>query len=142
MARVKIDTTISGPFFSRSGVIMKEAGREWVRDMVREGEAKYKAQLYEGHGVRTGQYRRGVHGIVKDDVHGGIGNTGPGSGRTDRETAIIGNWLEGAKNRAAGTRFRGYHGWRKTRMHLTRLTREMGGKVYKRATKRMTGTAV
>ena len=139
MAKVKIDTSVSGPFFSQRGPIMKEAAREWVTDMVKEGEAKYKAQLYPGHGVLTGEYKRGLHGEVLSDFHGGIGE-GKGSSRTDKKTAIIGNWLEGSKSRSEATRFRGYHARRRTRMHLTRLTREMGGKVYKRATKRLTGT--
>ena len=131
MAKVTIKTSVSGPFFQSRGRVMREAKREWMRGMVKEGEAKYRAQLYPGHGVATGTYKSGIHGTIKSDTMGGIGNRG------DKQTAIIGNWLESG-NKKTGGRFKGYGAWRKTRMHLTRLTRELGGKVYKRATKRLT----
>ncbi|HEU0072487.1 MAG TPA: hypothetical protein VFS30_00610 [Dehalococcoidia bacterium] len=132
MARVTIDTSVAGPFFGASQKVMREANREWVRDMVREGEAKAEAQLYSGHGVLTGHYKSTIHGTVMSDLHGGIGNDGT------KKTAIIGNWLEGSSSRNAQHRFKGYRIWRKTRQHITRLSREFAGKVYKRATRRLT----
>lgn len=137
MVKVRIDTSVSGPFFSQSGKIMREASREWVRDMVREGEAKYEAQLYAGHGVATGKYKSSIGEKVFSDYQGAITRTG--GGRSEKQQAIIGNWLEGSKSRNEKHRFKGYGMRRKTRMHLTRLTREMAGKVYRRATKRLTG---
>lgn len=121
---------------------MKEAHNEWVRDMVKEGEAKYKAQLSPGHGVATGKYKSSIHGRIFTKLFAGEGAAGAivreGGGRSEKQQAIIGNWLEGSKSRSEATRFKGYGMKRKTRMHLTRLTREIGGKVYKRATKRLT----
>ena len=66
--------------------------------------------------------------------HGGIGQS------PERQEAIIGYWLDRGSSRTGTTRFKGYRMMRKTRMHLTRLTKEAAGKVYKRATKRLTGT--
>jgi hypothetical protein len=130
MARVTIDTSVAGPFFGASQKVMKEANREWVKDMVNEGRAKALSQLYVGHGELSGRYKSTIHGTIVSNLHGGIGNEGT------RKMAIIGNWLESGSRHQG--RFKGYGIWRKTRQHITRLSREFGGKVYKRATKRLT----
>ena len=132
---ISVHYEIKGPLFDRlrhGGEVLEEANREWVTDLTREGEAKVEAQLYQGHGVRTGAYKATIHSAIRDSRHGIIA-TSP-----DRRTAIIGNWLEGSRSRNESHRFKGYGMWRKTRAHIRRLANELAGKVYARATKRLT----
>jgi hypothetical protein len=132
---ISIHYTITGPFFSQvvnSGKAFDQANREWVTDLIREGEAKALAQLYSGHGEDTGEYKRSVQGRVLNSQHGVVQQAG------DRRNAIVGNWLEGKRSRHERHRFRGYHIWRKTRTHVRRLANELAGRVYSRATKRLT----
>lgn len=130
--RVMIDVRTTGPFFQYGTRPIEDANREWVEDMVREGEAKVGAQLYPGHGVLTGEYKRHIQGIIRNSQFGVI------SAGMDRRQAIIGSWLEGGRSRSERHRFRGYHIWRATRTHLRRLANELGGRVYARATRRLT----
>ncbi len=130
---VTISSELNGPFFSNGtrDREMRRASREWVTEMVKEGEAKTKAQLTPGHGFLTGDYKRQIHTRVVNDFHAGIGNDGT------KKSAIIGNYLETGDVKHGG-RFKGYHIWKKTKAHLGKLTRQLGGKVYKRAVKRLT----
>lgn len=133
MARgVQIDATVTGPFFQYGAVAIEDATKEWVADMIREGEAKVEAQLYEGHGVATGAYKRSIHGRMPESRYGVIS-----AGRS-RQEAIIGAWLEGGRSRNERHRFRGYGMYRQARAHLNRIARELGGHVYARATRRLT----
>lgn len=129
---ITIDTRITGPFFDYGERALEDASREWVQDMVREGEAKVEAQLYAGHGVATGTYKSTVHSAIRSSQHGIIDDS------PDRHLSIIGAWLEGSRSRHERHRFRGYGVWRKTRAHLRRLANELAGKIYTRATKRLT----
>ena len=132
---VTVRHEIRGPLFDRirrGGEVLEDAHREWITDLTREGEAKAQAQLYPGHGVDTGEYKGTIHSRLRDSKHGIIGQ-GP-----DRRNAIVGNWLEGRPSRHQRHRFRGYHIWRKTRAHIRRLMNELAGRVYSRATKRLT----
>lgn len=122
----------TGPFFQYGGKPIEEATRELIRDITKEGEAKVEVQLYPGHGVLTGQYKRSIHHAFKSSMHGVI-DEGPGE-----RTAIIGKFLEAGRYYGDGRRFKGYRIWRKTVNHLKRLANEMSGKVYKRAVKRLT----
>jgi hypothetical protein len=132
---VSVHYTITGSFFDQvvnSGKVFDKANREWVTGLIREGEAKVHTQLYPGHGVATGQYKGTIHKALRSSTHGIVGQ-GP-----DRRNAIVGNWLEGRRSRHARHRFRGYGIWRKTRTHVRRLANELAGRVYSRATKRLT----
>lgn len=139
MARgIQIDSKITGPFFEHGERELKIAQREWQEDMIREGEAKLEAQLYPGHGVATGEYKGSVHGAIRASKFGdtyGLISAGP---KGDRKAAIIGVWLEGSRSRHERHRFKGYHIWRVTTTHLKRLANELAGRVYARATKRLT----
>ena len=136
MARaIEVHYKVTGPFFDQmlnSGKAFDQANREWVTGLIREGEAKVNAQLYPGHGVATGEYKRSLQGRILNSQHGIVQQAG------DRRNAIVGNWLEGRRSRNARHRFRGYGIWRKTRAHVRRLANELAGKVYARATKRLT----
>lgn len=129
---IQIDTKITGPFFDYGHRAIDDASKEWVQDMIREGEAKVDAQLYPGHGVATGRYKASVHSAIRSSMHGIIDDS------PERQLSIIGMWLEGSRGRNEKHRFRGYGVWRKTRTHLRKLAKELGGKVYARAVKRLT----
>lgn len=132
---ISVHYDISGPFFGQlvaSGKVFDKANREWVTGLIREGEAKVEAQLYPGHGYDTGEYSRSLHGRILNSQHGVVEQAG------DRRNAIVGNWLEGRPSRHSRHRFRGYHIWRETRTHVRRLANELAGRVYSRATKRLT----
>lgn len=129
MAGIKIDTTLIGPFFQYGSAPVKEATDDMVRDLVREGEAKVGQQLYPGHGYRTGEYKRSIHGAITSSGHGIV----------DDDNSIKGAFLErGRYWPTTGHRFRGYGAFRKARSHLNRIMRELAGWHYKRAVKRLT----
>jgi hypothetical protein len=129
---IQIDTKVTGPFFNHGATAIEIASREWVEDMIREGEAKLDAQLYPGHGVATGEYKRTIHSAIRSSMHGTIDDS------PDKHMSIIGAWLEGGRSRNEKHRFKGYGIWRKTRTHLRKLAKELAGHVYKRAVKRLT----
>lgn len=134
-AGATIHYEVRGPLFDRlrrGRDVLDEANRAWVTDLMKEGEAKVESQLYPGHGYLTGHYKSTIHSQLRDSQHGVIA-TSP-----DRQMAIIGNWLEGSRSRHARHRFKGYAMWRKTRAHIRRIANELAGKVYARATKRLT----
>jgi len=133
MSPVKMTSTVKGPFFGPDALkATPEATRAWVDDTLREGEAKLNIQLYPGHGVATGEYKRHIGSAISDSFHGRI------YGGADRRSAVVGAWLEGGRSRKEQHRFRGYHMWRATRAHLRRLANELAGKVYSRITRRLT----
>jgi len=127
-----IDSKTTGPYFQHGARAIPEASREWVEDMLREGEAKVNAQLYAGHGVLTGRYKSTIHTEIKSNLHGVIDDS------PDRHMSIIGAWLEGSRTRNERHRFKGYGAFRKGRAHLRRLANELAGKIYARATRRLT----
>lgn len=122
----------TGPFFAYGGKPIEEATVELIKDITKEGEAKVEAQLYPGHGVRTGEYKRSIHHAFQSSMHGVI-DEGPGE-----RTRILGKFLEAGRYYGNGRRFKGYGHWRKTVAHLRRLANEMAGKAMKRAVKRLT----
>lgn len=128
---ITIHTKVTGPFFQYGAAPIQDATRELIKDLVREGEAKVEAQLYPGHGVATGQYKSSVHGAVKSSSHGEIDD---GTGRND----IVGKFLEAGRFYGDGKRFKGFRMFSKARQHLRRIARELAGKVYAKAVKRLT----
>ena len=135
MARslVTISAELNGPFFSGGtrDKEMRRASRQWVKEMTDEGTAKAKSNLTPGHGVDTGDYKGQLHPRILNDFHGGIGNDGT------RQSAILGNYLETGDVKSGG-RFKGYSTWKKTKRHIGKITRQLGGKIYARMVKRLT----
>lgn len=129
---ITIRTKVTGPFFELGARPIQEATAALVKDLVREGEAKVEAQLYAGHGVATGEYKRSIHGqIVKSAL--GIVDDGP------ERNAIVGKFLElGRYWPSTGHRFKGLFQFRKAAQHLRRVANEVAGKHYKHAVKRLT----
>ena len=106
-----VSVRISGPFFGGSmpGHIRSALSLS-IGDVVAEGERSVKLQLYPGHGLRTGHYRRSVHGEMQNSMHGRIHDSG----------VIYGPWLEGVGSRNQTTRFKGYHMFRQAKGELER----------------------
>ena len=106
-----VQVRISGPFFSGSmpGVI-RDALSKAMGDVVAEGERSVKLQLYPGHGLRSGHYRRSVHGEMQNSMHG----------RIHYSDVIYGPWREGVGSRNQTTRFKGYHMFRQAKGELER----------------------
>lgn len=116
MANARIAVKFAGPLFVGSptlvaGDILNAA----VGDAVAEGEREVKTQLYYGHGLETGHYRRSVHGEVVGTAHGVIHDS----------NVVYGPWLEGVSSRNARTRFKGYAMFRNAYQKLERIARDL-----------------
>ena len=109
-----IRVTVSGPFFRLGARPFLDAVHNAVRALTEEGEAKVKDQLYPGHGLITGHYRRSVVGELTDSLHGRIHDS----------NVVYGPWLEGVSRRNETTRFKGYHMFRRAGEQLQRTARE------------------
>jgi hypothetical protein len=112
MATPSVVVRLRGPFFSTTippaivGVLNDAIG-----DLVTEGESKVKLQLYPGHGLITGHYRRSIHGEIASSLHGRIHDS----------KVIYGPWLEGVSSRNQTTRFKGFAMFRNARQQLDRI---------------------
>jgi hypothetical protein len=139
MARggVTFSTKVSGPFFQLKGQPLKDAGADTIQDIIKEGEAKVEAQLYPGHGVATGEYKASVTRTFKRRSQGVIGYGKVHASHDSRALAIRGAWLEGG-SRSGARRFKGYAIYRKATAHLRKLAKQMAGKQYARAVRRLT----
>lgn len=93
--------------------IIKEALKGAIGDLTAEGERKVKLQLFPGHGLVTGNYRRSIHGEVSSSFHGRIHDS----------SVVYGPWLEGVSSRNQRTRFKGYAMFRNARQQLDRIAR-------------------
>ena len=102
---------VSGPFFQLGAGPVKDAISGAVKEIVTEGEHRVGLQLYPGHGLITGHYKRSVHGEMTDSLHGRIHDS----------NVVYGPWLEGASSRNRTTRFKGYAMFRRATQQLERM---------------------
>ena len=105
---------------------MRISGRQWwnnptavgsaltdaVRELMELGETAVVEQLYKGHGLQTGHYRRSIHG----QLHGRF------SAEVNDSGVVYGPWLEGVGSRNATTRFKGYAMFRRAHQRVERAT--------------------
>lgn len=129
MPEMQIKVDFSGPFF-RAGLPAEkidQAFRRATAEMVAEGETDVAMQLYPGHGLVTGHYRRSIHGDVIDSRHGVIHDS----------RVIYGPWLEGVSSRNQTTRFKGYAMFRNAFQRLQRKAQSIADKHFERAVKEM-----
>ena len=147
MPRVRFSTKTSGPFFELKGQPLKDAGAAMIQDLLKEGQAKVEAQLTPGHGVATGTYKSSIHQkFVRSSKYaigwGKLFPEGyleyPGRKKSTVPAPLIGNLLEGGSRRGDAVRFKGYHVMRKTAAHLRKLLKQLAGKHFARAVKRLT----
>ena len=105
-----VSVITSGPLFRLGGKPIEDAIDKAVIDILARGEELVTLDLYPGHGVITGQYRRGVRGERTRARHGVIHDS----------KAVQGSWLEGTSSRNKSTRFKGYAMFRRARQQLDR----------------------
>ncbi len=107
-----VQVRVIGPVLNgQAPPIIKDALNAAISDLTAEGEKQVKLQLYPGHGLVTGHYRRSIHGEVSSSMHGRIHDS----------KVVYGPWLEGASSRNQQTRFKGYAMFRNARQQLDRI---------------------
>ena len=120
----EIKVTMHGPIFQGSlpASVVEATLRGAITDIVAEGEREVKLQLYPQHGLKTGHYRRSVHGEVSASLHGRVHDSG----------VVYGPWLEsGISNRP--TRFKGYAMFRNATQKLQGMAHDTLEKWVKKA---------
>jgi hypothetical protein len=125
MPEIDVSVSLHGPFFHGSppAMVMAETLNGAVRELVNEGEKAVDAQLYPGHGLVTGHYKRSVHGEMTGTLHGRIHDSG----------VVYGPWLEGVGTRNATSRFKGYAMFRNARQKLEGMKLDIVRKWAKKA---------
>lgn len=119
--------TVTGPFFTQGAKPVQQAIEDTIRDIVEQGEKVVKAQLYPGHGLITGHYRRSVIGEMQDSRHGRIHDS----------DVVYGPWLEGVSSRNQSSRFKGYAMFRNATQQLQRESGTILKKHLSRAMQRL-----
>lgn len=115
MARSRIGVDVSGPLFEhRAPKVIRDwldATKKEVADM---GVKELDAIVMDKTGRGTGHYQSMITTrVVKyNDV-------------LITDPVIYGPWLEGASKRNESTRFKGYHLWRRTRLRLRRVFKDV-----------------
>lgn len=126
---VSISVKTSGPFFSSMAPGRIQAAiKDSISELVALGERDVKGQLYTGHGLISGHYRRSIHGEVVSSMLGKVHDSG----------VVYGPWLEGVSERNKASRFKGYAMFRNAtqrlnekgkgvlQKHVARLARKLG----------------
>lgn len=152
---VAVTVTLHGPVFDgRAGPWLRDAEKAAVQDQVEYGERRVQSQLYPGHGLITGNYRRGIIGEVGISIGGGASGAKDTSaslrGRATRDVArdglagvvydsgiVYGPWLEGVSSRNARTRFKGYAMFRNATQDIDRRWKRVMTHHVNRALRRM-----
>lgn len=107
-----ISVDYHGPIFQGdAGQKVVKAISDSIHDLMIEGEKKIDANLYAGHGLKTGHYRRSVHGEMTSTLHGRIHDS----------KVVYGPWLEGVGSRNQRSRFKGYWSFRQAYQHLEKI---------------------
>jgi hypothetical protein len=106
-----VEVKLHGPLLKgRAPGIINDAIKAAVGDLAAEGETGVKKQLYPGHGLISGHYRRSIHGETSAAFHGRIHDS----------EVVYGPWLEGVSSRNQTTRFKGYAAFRNATQQLER----------------------
>ena len=122
----ELKVKISGPFLTGAPeAVVDNTLRRTIAEMVAEGEIDVSEQLYPGHGLVTGHYRRSIHGEVLNSRNGTVHDS----------KVIYGPWLEGVTSRNQRTRFKGYAMFRNAFQRLERKAQGILNKHVGRAMK-------
>ncbi len=112
MPQPTVQVKLIGPVLNgQAPPIIKDALNSAITDLVAEGERGVKLQLFPGHGLVTGNYRRSIHGEVSSSLNGRIHDS----------NVVYGPWLEGVSSRNQATRFKGYAMFRNAKQQLDRI---------------------
>ncbi len=118
MARSRIDVSTSGPLFDN---LCQDIVRDWLdvtkREVADMGVRELDAFEMDKSGRGTGHYQSMIttRVIRYNDV-------------LITDPVIYGMWLEGSSKRNESTRFKGYHLWRRTRLRLRRVFKDVAQK--------------
>lgn len=114
-----LDIEVRGPLFSGNApAIFEEGVRSAINEAALRGEVLVKGHLWPGHGVRTGHYRRSIHGEMRDSAMGVVHDS----------NVVYGPWLEGVSSRNERSRFKGYAMFRLGAQQLERDVSAIGRK--------------
>ena len=95
----ELKVTLSGPFLTgQPAAVVDNTMRRTIAELVAMGEIDVSEQLYRGHGLVTGHYRRSIHGEVLTSRNGKVHDS----------KVVYGPWLEGTSSRNQRSRFKGY----------------------------------
>ena len=107
-----VRVTLKGPLLTgQAPAIIRDTLKAATSDLVGEGERRVKLQLFPGHGLVTGHYRRSIHGEVLSSFNGVINDS----------NVVYGPWLEGVGSRNQQTRFKGYAMFRRATQQLEKI---------------------
>lgn len=96
---VKVD--FSGPIFKTdAGRVVKKAIQKAISNVAKAGKKEVQAQLTEGHGKDSGEFRKGIR----------YKRTGM-SAKVWARDARISAWLQGTSKRNRTTRYKGINLW-------------------------------
>lgn len=131
MPAVTFDVSLHGPLFHGlpPSAVIVDVLHGSVQELVNEGEKAVDAQLYSGHGLLTGHYKRSIHGEMASTLHGKVHDS----------LVIYGPWLEGVGSRNATTRFKGYAMFRNARQKVEQMKLEILKKWIGKAVERLGG---
>jgi len=113
--RVIVHADASGPLFdgeARAQALL--ALDRAKRDLGDIGSAELRAWVMDKTGRATGRYQAGIITSVLSFSDIKIW-----------DPVVYGPWLEGVSERNRSTRFKGYHLWRITRAHLSRMAKDV-----------------
>lgn len=112
MPDVTVSVSLHGPLLSgTAAAALTEIAHNAINELVDEGEKRVALQLYPGHGLRSGHYRRSIHGDMLSSLHGRVHDSG----------VVYGPWLEGVSTRNQRSRFKGYAMFRNAYQQLERI---------------------
>lgn len=130
-----VKVTLKGPLLEgRAPGIINDVLKVVVADVAAEGERQVKVQLYSGHGLMSGHYRRSIHGETTG-IGAGVGLAAAGvsavqffgspHGIIHDSRVVYGPWLEGIGSRNETSRFKGYAMFRNAHQQVERLKQGM-----------------
>lgn len=120
--------TPTGPLFALTASSrMKAEMRNLVKGLLAAGERFAKLNLFRGHGVITGHYRRSIHGEMTGSLHGVLHDS----------KVIYGPFLEfGA---GSGGKFKGYRTFQLAGQHMQKIAEQKMGKAGRKMVKNLGG---
>lgn len=118
----------TGPLFEPTAPMVITGGmNELVKTLIAIGERTVKLNLYPGHGVITGHYRRSIHGEMRGSMHGIIHDS----------KVHYGPFLEWGAG--SGGRFKGYRSFQLAEDKLNVITKAMAIKTATKVVKKLGG---
>lgn len=133
-SRINVNVDASGPLFDGRA---EKAVDDWLsasqRDVADMGLRELDAVVMDRSGRGTGYFQDHI-AIHRFKTYGDALVISP-----DYPAVLYGPWLEGTSSRNDHTRFKGYHLFRKTRLRLRRVFKDVMDARFREYAKRMGG---